>query len=181
MKKLLALIGSPHKNGRTASVVKKVVEGAESSKASTQIYYLNNMNINYCQGCMECKKEGQDCCVIQDDMQKIYKDFKDADAVIIGSPIYTFQISAQTKILFDRFYALLDSKFNRRFNVKKAVIVYSQWDPSLDLQSYYDVNAQFFKKFGLDTIDTIIYSGYDEKTKEEIMTRALECGKKLVE
>lgn len=128
MKKLVAFIGSPHTSGRTAAFVKEVVKGSEKMGAAAKIYNLNNMDIKYCQGCLYCKKEG-DGCVINDDMQMIYKDFKEADAVVIGSPIYVYQVSAQIKILFDRFYALLDGAFKRRFKDKKAVIVYTRDKP----------------------------------------------------
>lgn len=180
MKKLVAFVGSPHENGRTATLVKEIIRGAENVGVQTKIYFLNNMNIKCCQGCMYCKNEGEGCS-IKDDMQMVYKDFKKADIVVIGSPIYVYQVSAQTKILFDRLYALLDKSYKPRFDKKRAVIVYSQGQANEGINnSYFDINSKFFSGFGLDVIDTIIYSGFDKAKKEELMARAFIDGENLV-
>lgn len=179
MKKVIAFVGSPNENGKTSTLVKEVIRGAEKAGASAKIYHLNNMNIKYCQACMYCKKTGDTCCM-KDDMQQIYQDMKEADAVVIGSPIYGYQISAQTKTLLDRFYALFDASFNRRFKDKKTVIVYSQGDTDPDaFKSYFDGNHKFFTNFGFDIIDTILYAGYDEFKKAELEARAFEAGEQL--
>ncbi len=55
------------------------------------------MSIRGCQGCDWCKENETGFCVQNDDMQTIYRDIVDLDPVIIGSPVYMFQMSAQTK------------------------------------------------------------------------------------
>lgn len=179
MSKIVAFIGSPNKNGKTATLVKEIVRSAEESGATAKIYALNDMNIKYCQACMYCKNKGDTCCM-QDDMQEVYKDFKEADAIVIGSPIYSYQVSAQTKTLLDRFYALFDADFNPRFGSKKTVIVYSQGFADQNaFQSYFDLNTRLFTNFGYNIIDTLVFAGYEESKKEELMTRASELGTQL--
>lgn len=96
-------------------------------------------------------------------------------------PIYVYQVSAQTKILFDRFYALLDKSYKQRFDKKRAVIVYSQGQANEGVNnSYFDINSKFFNGFGLDVTDTIIYAGFDKAKKEELMARAFIDGENLV-
>ncbi len=181
MKKLVAFIGSPLENGRTANFVEEIVRGAKQAGASAKIYTIHNMDIKFCQSCMYCKKEG-DTCIIKDDMQAVYKDLYEADAVVFGSPVYVHQASAQTKVLFDRLFALVDSKLNPRFNEKKVVVVYTQNndDPEA-FRSYFDINTSFMNDIGLKVMDTIIYAGHDENKKKDLIKRAFCAGKMLVE
>jgi multimeric flavodoxin WrbA len=62
------------------------------------------MKIAPCDGCMTCHGSGE--CRIIDDMQKVYQKILDADGIILGSPVYFWSVSGQTKILMDRTYAL---------------------------------------------------------------------------
>ena len=58
--KVVGLVGSPRKNGNTAALIKKAMEGAEAKGAETQLFYLNELNLRGCQGCygwqMRCKR-----------------------------------------------------------------------------------------------------------------------------
>lgn len=94
---------------------------------------------------MYCKNEGEGC-AIKDDIQMVYEDFKKANVVVIGCPIYVYQVSAQTKILFDRFYALLDKSYKPRFDKKRAVILYSQG------QANEGVNNSIYKLLKLNDV-----------------------------
>jgi len=78
MKKVIGLVGSPRKNGNTSDIVKAVLKGAQENGAETKIYYLNEMNIKGCQSCLYCR--GHETCSIQDDMQNVYEDIKEAAA-----------------------------------------------------------------------------------------------------
>lgn len=181
MKKLVAIIGSPNKNGKTVNLVNEIIRGAKKSNISVKVFTINDMNIKYCQACRYCKETGIGCS-INDDMQEVYKYFKEADAVIIGTPVYASQVSAQTKIFFDRMYALFDMSFNPKYDVKKAVMVYSQGQSNPDFyKSYFDVNSNLLKGLGLDIIDTIISAGYDEYQQEELTKKAFKIGEKLAD
>jgi Multimeric flavodoxin WrbA len=181
VKKLAAFVGSPDKKGTTATLVGQIIKGAEESGASARIYTLNDLNIRYCQGCMHCRKTGTGCS-IKDDMQEIYRDFKESDAIVIGSPIYAHQVSAQTKTFIDRLFALWDGSFDPKLNVKKAAIVYSQGNPDPGLfKPYFDLNSALFRNLGLEVMDTIISAGNDGSQKAKLAARAFEIGGKLVQ
>jgi len=55
---------------------------------------------------MKCQKDGSSGCAIKDDMQTLYPQLKEADVIVLASPIYWFNISAQTKNFIDRCYAV---------------------------------------------------------------------------
>lgn len=99
--KLIAINGSPHRNGNTATVMEWVIEGAKELGAEVEWLQISEYDINYCKGCHTCiKKTGK--CIINDDFQMILEKIEAADGVIIGSPVYGGKPTAQLKTLFDR-------------------------------------------------------------------------------
>lgn len=91
MKKIYAVNGSPRSNGNTAEVLYSVLRGAAANGASTAFIDLGNLKFSGCQSCFACKRKDSPCrgrCVLQDDLSAILDDIFEADAVIMGSPIY---------------------------------------------------------------------------------------------
>jgi multimeric flavodoxin WrbA len=84
----------------------------------TQVWYSGELDINPCRGCLGCVKSGK--CVIDDDMQPLYDAFKNAEALVLGAPIYMGQMSAQAKIFIDRLSAQVSPRFSPRFKEENA-------------------------------------------------------------
>jgi multimeric flavodoxin WrbA len=84
----------------TDTLVREALRGAESEGASTEILYLNRLDIRPCQACR--KHPAPNHCFFFDDMQKVYEMLENADGIILGSPIYYGTVSAQTKRMIDR-------------------------------------------------------------------------------
>ncbi len=101
--KILAINGSPRKDGNTAKLLKEMTK--DHVDVDLDYYDLNALTIKDCQACFFCKKN--DACAIKDDMQKLYKKLREADAVVIGSPVYFGVENANTRMFIDRLYALL--------------------------------------------------------------------------
>lgn len=157
MKKVVALMGSPRKNGNTSNLIKEIIRGAEKSGAETKVFNLIDMNIKPCQACYYCRKH--ESCSIKDDMQELYESIKDADAIIIGSPIYMFQVTGQMKQLMDRLYPLLSGEngiYQLRYGRKKTVAVYSHGAPEGSFKEYLIHNKKSLGLLGLDVVDTVI-------------------------
>jgi len=85
---IIGIIASPRKEGNTAWVVNKILEGAKEQGAVTQAWYFSDLAIKPCQGCLCCHKEGNHGCIIRDDMQELYGAIEQADALVFGSPVY---------------------------------------------------------------------------------------------
>ncbi len=184
MKKLVAFMGSPRKNANTDNIVKAIAEGAEAAGAETQIFYLKDMNIGFCIGCFYCRNK--DTCVLKDDMAQIYEALKDASAVVIGAPIYFYQVNGMVKNLIDRLFPIIDMPPAPRFGTKKAAMVYTSGAPiQADLQPYMDQTNQAVSMLGFDIQDTIYFSsGNDPRAianSPEVLAKAKELGKKLVD
>ncbi len=100
--KIIGLVGSYRKNGNTDMAVRKVLEEAANQGAEVEVLYLKDYEIKDCTGCEGCKVTFQ--CVIKDDMEKIYAKILDADAVVIGSPTYFYNVTGIIKNMIDRLY-----------------------------------------------------------------------------
>lgn len=107
-KKIIVLNGSPRKNGNTSALVKAFREGAESAGHSVTEFWLEGMKINGCRGCCAGGKNPESPCVQKDDMEQIYLAYKEADVVVLASPLYYWTISGQLKCAFDRLFAVAE-------------------------------------------------------------------------
>ncbi len=91
MKKIYAINGSPRSTGNTAEILYSALRGAAANGASTAFIDLGNLNFSGCKSCFACKRKDSPCrgrCVLQDDLSGILDEIFEADAVIMGSPIY---------------------------------------------------------------------------------------------
>ncbi|HEX3026095.1 MAG TPA: flavodoxin family protein [Clostridia bacterium] len=183
MKKVIGFSASPRK-GNTDTLIKQALIGAETAGAKTKFYKINDLNIKGCQSCFYCRSH--DVCAVKDDMQEIYEDLRDADAVVIGSPIYFFQAAGQLKIFLDRLYPMVgDDKGDFRYGQKKGVLIFSQGSSKpANYQTGIDMTKTVVEYMGIDVADTIVFTKADGVTdasnNEEALQKALEAGKKLV-
>lgn len=101
--KILGVIGSKRKKGNTSCLVQEAIRAVQNEGAETEIIFLGDYSIKDCTGCEGCKDTFK--CVINDDMQKIYPLLLAADGIILGSPTYFYNISADMKAFIDRCYS----------------------------------------------------------------------------
>ncbi len=104
MTDIVAIYGSPRRNGNTATLLKKAVSGAHDAGATVNEFVLRDLKISPCLEIYGCKKQGK--CVIQDDFQKVIGQILKAHGLIIASPIFFYAVSAHTKALMDRCQSL---------------------------------------------------------------------------
>lgn len=110
--KILAIIGSRRKNGNTAALVQKALEPFANEESDIEIIYLGDLNFEGCTGCEGCSKTGR--CVVNDDMQPVYKKILEADAIIAGSPTYFYNMTSDMKKFIDRCYCFCSFDINDR-------------------------------------------------------------------
>jgi len=180
--KVVGFVGSPRKKGNTAMLVNEVLRGAQESGAETKVYFLNEMNIKGCQGCRACKKPGG-VCIQKDDMAPLYDEIRDTDAVVVGTPVYMFQMTGQTKLFVDRLYAFLNDDFTHKLGEgKKTLMAYTQGqsDPGT-FQPSFDLNKGVLSFLGFKVQDTIVAAGTakpdDVLKNREAMEKAYNAGK----
>jgi multimeric flavodoxin WrbA len=169
--KIIGLSASPRKEGNTAWAINQILEGAKEQGAETQVWYSGDLNIKPCQSCYGCKN-GDQGCVINDDMQKLYTALAMADALVLGSPIYMGQMSAQAKTFTDRLYAQINPRFSPHFKEKNAgkklVLVFTQGNPdSAKFQVYFDYTKQMFQMLEFDVKGVHVIAGLRNEPASE--------------
>ena len=105
--KILAINGSPRKDGNTAKLLKEITK--DHVDVDLDYFDLNDLKIKDCQSCYFCKKN--DACAVKDDMQKLYKKLREADAIVLGSPVYFGSMTSQCKAFLERCIALRSPEF----------------------------------------------------------------------
>ena len=101
---VLGIYGSPRRGGNTDMLLDQALEGAGSSGADVSLMRCCDLNISGCIECGGCDETGE--CVVDDDMQAVYPRLREADAIILASPIFFYGITAQAKALIDRCQAM---------------------------------------------------------------------------
>ena len=109
MKKILAIYGSPRRQGNTTLLLDHAVQGALDTGAQVEKIVLGNLQMSPCLEIYGCKETGR--CVIQDDFQEVYDQLLACDGVMLASPIFFYTVSAHTKILMDRCQSLWVKKY----------------------------------------------------------------------
>ena len=107
--KIVAIYGSPRRNGNTAALLRHAVQGARDSNARVEEIVLRDLKISPCLEIYGCKKTGE--CAIKDDFQKVRNQILASQGLILTSPIFFYAVSAHTKILMDRFQSLWVKKY----------------------------------------------------------------------
>ena len=160
--KISGFIASPRKEGNTAWAVNMILDGAKEQGAETHTWYSGDLDIAPCRGCLGCVRG--DGCVQNDDMQKLYSALKETDVLVLGSPIYMGQMSAQAKIFMDRLFAQITPRFSPRFKEenagKKLFLVFTQGNPDAGMfKAYIDYTQKMFQMLEFDVKGVQIVTG----------------------
>lgn len=106
--KIMVIQGSPRKKWNTAQLTQKFVEGMKSQRDDLEIKEINVYDYNYtgCKSCFACKLKRFENepiqCRIKDDIHDVLQEVRNSDVVVIGSPIYFLDFSAQLKAFLER-------------------------------------------------------------------------------
>ncbi|MCC5466703.1 flavodoxin family protein [Pelosinus baikalensis] len=105
--KVVTLLGSPKKNGKTAEALSMFEENILSKGHEVERIHLTDYTIKGCVGCLACmQKQDELGCALKDDAVSIFERMISADAIVYASPIYAFDFTSQIKSLIDRHLCL---------------------------------------------------------------------------
>lgn len=175
--KILGIVGSPHKDGMTAKLVKKALEGVREEGEETDLIYLIDEELRYCEGC------GGGCfqtlrCVRDEKATARSKRVSSCDALVFGVPVYCWQINGLSSLFIDK----------QRFNTGSIVAPSTNTRPALGiavaggsgtgcilaLQSLY----KYFFNWSFRGIDPLPVTRFNF---QEALELAKEYGKHLVQ
>ena len=125
--KIVVLTGSAHTNGTSAYLAEQFISGAKEAGHEIFRFDAAFQEIHPCVGCDKCHTAGNGC-VFKDDMPDLLPKLIAADAVVLVSPIYYYDINAQLKAVIDRFYSVDKSLHHP----KKAVLMVTMADDTAE-------------------------------------------------
>lgn len=108
--KVTIVHGSARKNGNSHSIVNALCEGF-TDDTEIKNYEMQTLNTSGCIGCMSCKTK-YDRCALEDDLAQVFEDMRSSDILVLASPVYFGDVSAQAKIFIDRLYHLFTPDFH---------------------------------------------------------------------
>jgi multimeric flavodoxin WrbA len=180
---IVAIISSPQKGANTDFVVNTIAKSAEENGKEVKVFSINPMaDRKGCQGCDGCKRNGGTC-VIKDDLTPILEAVRDAEGLIISSPVYFGEACAQYRLFEDRMYGFLKADFSPSFDVgKKVVAVTAAGSGGADelADKMLRPMTGFFRMEAVGKIAMI--TGNDRKYAEnnaEVIAQARTLGKRL--
>ena len=138
-KRIVVLNGSPRRNGNTSCLIEAFTEGAESTGNTVQVFFLQGMDIHGCRGCFGGGKDPEHPCVQRDGMDEIYPAYKEADVVVLASPLYYWNLSGQLRTAFDRLFAVAECDPDYANPRKECVLLMAaEGDDFAEVENYYD-------------------------------------------
>ena len=185
--KIVSLMGSPRKKGNTAAINNHFCTAAENLGAQVKTYVLNELDYRGCQGCMACKTK-LDKCVLEDDLTQVLDAVRDADILVLGSPVYFWDVTSQLKGFLDRTYSYLVPNFHsqpvksRLAPGKKLVMILAQGQPDETMfTNIFPKFEYFFKMQGFSESHLIRACGVREAGEVEKQEHVMELAEKLAQ
>ena len=103
--KALFVNGGPRKNMNTAQVLESAMKGAEDAGAEVEMVHLYDINFKGCKSCFACQLKNaktDGVCAIKDDLKPILERAREADVIVIGSPVYFSYPTGETRSFIER-------------------------------------------------------------------------------
>ena len=121
--KIIVLEGSPNRKGSSNLLAEHFIRGAEEAGHSVEIIDAAHANLHPCTGCIHCGYEGP--CIQKDDMERFRRQILEADMMVFVTPLYYYGMSAQLKVLVDRFCAINSSIIRKHM---KSALLAAAWN-----------------------------------------------------
>lgn len=101
--KVVAFNGSPNKNGNTYAAIKMVAQELEKENIEVVIMHVGNRAISGCIACNQCvKNQNERCAITNDPVNEWIQEMKNADGIILGSPVHYSAVAGTMKAFLDR-------------------------------------------------------------------------------
>jgi multimeric flavodoxin WrbA len=186
---VLALLGSPRRDGNTDILATEFLRGAAAAGFEPVFIIPTDLGMSPCDGMNQCFKTGR--CVIQDGMNEAYEDVLSASHILVATPVYFMGPPGSLKSFIDRFQAVW-----ARFEILKeprpdaaprkgfAIIVGATPEEGKMYQPTLSIIKAFLNVTGFTYSGEIVAAGLDEKVeageRKDLLARAFEAGKEFV-
>ena len=164
--RVLVLNGSPRPNGNTKGMVEAFREGAVSVGHHVDVVDVCRLKINGCLACEYCHTKGHGSCVQKDGMQQIYDLLKEAEMLVLASPIYYHGITGQLKCVIDRFYSAAYP--TKPPYLKKVAMILSSGDADMYDGALFSFRGDFLDYLGLENMGVFTAHGAENGSSEKL-------------
>jgi multimeric flavodoxin WrbA len=176
--KIISILGSPHGlRGNTAGLLRHVLDGAESEGARTELVTLKGDTVLPCRGCNACHKKGG--CVQKDRFESIKEKIFKADCLVLASPNYIFNVSAQLKAFMDRCCGVVHCmQFWGKYGASVVTSGGGVDEPIVDYMDHFLITTGIIPVGGVwAAMSAMTEGGFTE----ELRNKAYAVGRRLVE
>lgn len=212
MKKMMIIDGGPRKTFNTAAMLGKIAEGARSVSDEIEVKTVRLYDIDYkgCMSCMACKLKGKvsNVCKFRDALTPILEEVAQADGLVLGSPIYFSEVTAQLRAFLERLifawlsyndYSLTAPKqmpvlltYTMNANEEQAKMIYQMMgivEDSLKRAMGDVEHVDAYNTYQVKNYDRYELAGFPEPMKrqyrdthwEQDLQRAYDAGKRMAE
>ena len=212
MKKVIIIDGGPRKNFNTASMLQKFADGVASVSSDIEVKTIRLYGIDYkgCMSCMACKLKGKvsNVCKFRDALTPILEEVAQADGLVLGSPIYFSEVTAQLRAFLERLifawlsyndYSLTAPKqmpvlltYTMNSNEEQAKMIYQMMgivEDSLKRAMGDVEHVDAYNTYQVKNYDRYELAGFPEPMKrqyrdthwEQDLQRAYDAGKRMAE
>ena len=178
--KILAIVGSPRLKGNTNCLVDQALETISSFGADTEKIILSQYEVNPCLGHDDCTSF--DSCFQKDDTVWILDKFREADGIILATPVYYYNVSAQMKAFIDRNYFLYMHNQKYKTRAVGIIVVAGQ----IGIEDTLHTLGQFVDELDVNSDDIFILTARanrigDVEKNFQLLEEARNLGKKIME
>ena len=158
--KVLIINGSPHPRGCTAQALQEVDTILQQEGIETETIEIGSRDIRGCIGCGSCRKSGK--CVFEDIVNEVADKFKEADGLLVGSPVYYATASGTLLSLLDRLF--YSTSFDKTMKVGAAVVSSRRAGSNTAL----DDIAKYFTISGMPLVSSSYWNEVHGFTAEDV-------------
>jgi multimeric flavodoxin WrbA len=165
---IVAFHASPRQGGNTDILLTEALRAIDRSLHRVSLFRLNGMNMRPCQNCGGCEETG--ICVIKDQMTEVYNAIREADRIILASPIFFFCLSAQAKIMIDRCQCIWCEKYVLKKEIpqgshgrKGLLLLAGGMKKEIGVECSDATARAFFRTISVPEHRTLSYLGIDAK------------------
>ncbi|UCH45686.1 MAG: flavodoxin family protein [Nitrospiraceae bacterium] len=187
--KVLAFLGSPRIEGNSEFLLNEAIKAVKEEGHEVVLFRPSHMKIEPCINCGGCETTGT--CVIDDDMEEVYRAIRESDRFIISSPIFFFSLTAQLKALIDRCQAFWCEKYLLKKPIpegphgrKGLLMMVGGMKKEIGFQCGDATATAFFRTINVPVHESIHYASVDAQgavsDHPTAFKDAYEAGKRLV-
>ena len=159
--KVLLINGSPHANGCTATALKEVAKTLNENGVDTEIIQVGHLDVRGCIACGQCRKLGK--CVFDDIVCEVGEKFKEADGLILGSPVYYASANGTLSAFADRLF--YSSNYDKTMKVGAAVVSARRGGNT----ATFDQLNKYFTISGMPVVSSQYWNQVHGNTAEEVV------------